>query len=376
VIGLETLDLASGFLVSVVGLPLALVVVASNPRSRTNQLLGGWLVVGYGSGFINYLWQMVPDERWSYNLALWNYAQLGAILLLYLAFVGTAIATPLVRSFASRTYLWVALLASAGWVGFVCLDPTAFVTNGARNSLGGWSWSEGTQSWIGVFGVAAVVVGAFAMVAAVQAYARAPAGSTRRMQMASYIAAFAVNDLTWVMLGIIELFVPTSVLLDLIDNVLTIIFLGLLARALLRYQLFDFDLKVKWTLQRGTVAAIILGVAVVAAQVAQNYLSGEFGWLAGGVAAGVLVFGIKPIERFAERLSDRAMPRTTGTPEYLAQRKHEIYRAALEDSLADGAVTAKERAVLVRLAQNLGIDGNEALRIEGDVLTSRGDGGA
>jgi hypothetical protein len=145
---------------------------------------------------------------------------------------------------------------------------------------------------------------------------------------------------------------------------------ALAAYALLRHRLLGIDLKIKWTLKRGTLVAIILGAFFVATAVAEQYLQG-YGFVFGGVAIGLLLFAIRPIERAIDRMADRAMPKTTGTPEYLAQRRHEIYRAALEDSLADGAVTAKERAVLVRLAANLGIDGNDAMRIEGEVLAGR-----
>jgi hypothetical protein len=104
---------------------------------------------------------------------------------------------------------------------------------------------------------------------------------------------------------------------------------------------------------------------------AEQYLQ-QFGWVFGGLAVGALLFALRPIERAIDRMADRAMPRTTGTPEYIAQRKHEIYRAAIEDMAADGTVSTKERTALIRLAANLGIDGNDALRIETDVLAPEG----
>jgi uncharacterized membrane protein YebE (DUF533 family) len=160
---------------------------------------------------------------------------------------------------------------------------------------------------------------------------------------------------------------------SLLQWILVLVSPVLLVGAMVRYQLFDFDVKLKRTLKRGALVGVVLVVFFVATAVAEQYLQG-YGYVAGGIAIGLMLLALRPIERAIDRMADRAMPKTTGTPEYLAQRKHEIYRAALEDSMADGAVTAKERAVLVRLAKNLELDGNDAMRIEGEVLSARSTG--
>jgi hypothetical protein len=257
--------------------------------------------------------------------------------------------------------------------------PTLLVSAGPAQPTadGGYAWPNTFLSnflvnlvWISV---------TFGCACGIQAFRRTPPGSAARAKAKAYLIAFATIDVSLVGMGIPYNLTSNMGAPEIVPWLFeTLQALGiavgplLLVRGMLRYQLFDFDVKVKKGLQRGTVAAIILGAAIIAAQVAQNFFANALGWLAGGAVAGLLFFAIKPIERFAERLSDHAMPRTTGTPEYFAARKHEIYRAALEDSLADGAVTAKERAVLVRLAANLELDGNDAMRIEGEVLASRG----
>jgi uncharacterized membrane protein YebE (DUF533 family) len=111
----------------------------------------------------------------------------------------------------------------------------------------------------------------------------------------------------------------------------------------------------------------VLAVFFVATAIAEQYLQG-YGLVVGGLAIGLLLFAIRPVECAIDRMADRAMPKTTGTPEYLAQRKHEIYRAAIEDAMRDGVVSAKERALLLRLAENLGLTGDESTRIERAVL--------
>ncbi|HLE97817.1 MAG TPA: hypothetical protein VI997_10640, partial [Candidatus Thermoplasmatota archaeon] len=100
-------------------------------------------------------------------------------------------------------------------------------------------------------------------------------------------------------------------------------------------------------------------IAVVAEQCLQRH-----GAVVGGVAVGLLLFAVRPIERAADRLADTAMPRVQDTDEYRTVRKREVYRAAVESALQDGIITEMERDVLATLQHELGIPAPEALRIE------------
>lgn len=155
---------------------------------------------------------------------------------------------------------------------------------------------------------------------------------------------------------------------DLFDFVIPLArFSGLvfLAYAIARQQLFDIDIKVKWTLRRGTVAAIFLAVFFVVAQLAQNFLSDRYGWAFGGIAAGLLLFAIAPIQRAAERLSDRAMPSVRPEdPFYVGEKKRETYRNAYATAWADGTMTPKDVRLLHEVREALGLPEREIVAIE------------
>lgn len=141
----------------------------------------------------------------------------------------------------------------------------------------------------------------------------------------------------------------------------------LAAYGILRHQLFDVDLRLKWTIRRGAVASIFIGVFFVVAQLAQNYLTESQGWAIGGVAAGLLLFGIAPLQRMAERVADAAMPNVNEPVRRGAAEDAAAYRAAVEMALADGVVTRQEEKALARLAERLGIGSDAAWSIREDV---------
>jgi hypothetical protein len=288
----------------------------------------------------------------------------------YLAFLGVAIDSP-VTSWLSRRYAQVTLaIAAAGFVIFCYADAYRVIVPLAQNP--GEQITETSAFTIDVNvdtarRIAMGVVLALSLVASLDALRRARGSPQKRQKAKGYLLAFACNDLA-ALLGALPGFSFTINLAESVGAlVLTICFVLFLLRALVRDQLFDFDVKLKWTLKRGTLVAIILGTFFVVSALAEQYLQ-QFGWVFGGLAVGALLFALRPIERAIDRLADRAMPKTTGTPEYLAQRKHEIYRAAVEEATRGGSVSVKERRLLLRLAGDLEIPADEAMRLESDVL--------
>lgn len=127
--------------------------------------------------------------------------------------------------------------------------------------------------------------------------------------------------------------------------------------ALLKHRLFDIDVKLRWTISRGTVAGVFFAVFLVAAQLAQNFFSESLGWMMGGLVAGVMLFAIAPIQRMAERLAMTAVPVQVAQD----QRRVELYRLALALALSDRAITRDEERHLAKLAEELGVTHTEAL---------------
>jgi hypothetical protein len=141
-----------------------------------------------------------------------------------------------------------------------------------------------------------------------------------------------------------------------------------LAYAVVRHQLLGIEVKVRWTIQKSTVAAIFIGVFFVVSESAQQVFSGQFGPLAGIVAAGGLVFALAPLQRAAERLASAAVPVVAAGPEPLVKsRRDEVYRRALRVALRDRRLLPEERIALGDLAEELGIGAGKAMALMHEV---------
>jgi hypothetical protein len=66
----------------------------------------------------------------------------------------------------------------------------------------------------------------------------------------------------------------------------------------------------------------------------------------------------------AERVAGVAMPNTQNTPEYAAFRKMQVYEAAVTEAQQEGGISRKERALLNRLRDSLGVSTSDAEAIE------------
>jgi hypothetical protein len=147
----------------------------------------------------------------------------------------------------------------------------------------------------------------------------------------------------------------------------TLLAVPLIAYGILRAHLFDIDLRIRWTIKQSTLAAAVVTIIYVLSEGASRLLSSELGSVAGLVAAGLVVFFLAPLQRFAERVASNAMPNTHNTPEYAAHRKLQVYESAIADALQGGGISEKERALLNRLRDTLGIAKVDADAIEHDL---------
>ncbi len=241
--------------------------------------------------------------------------------------------------------------------------------------IGGWQQPSYAPFEV-VFGPAAnVTIALYSLVAliglgsAIAARVRAPTALMRK-QANTYVAAFGARDTVMVFSTFIVvsgvwpgetgLMVGTT----LAPLLMELLFALLLGYAVLRFQAFDIELRVKLGINRTTLAAIFLAVFFVVGTISSEYLVDRLGFALGGVAAGMLLFAIAPLQRFAERVSNRAMPDVQDTPEYRTRRAKEMYQAAYEGMLVDDHITEKEKDVLAALAQDLGLGPKQVRDIE------------
>jgi len=141
------------------------------------------------------------------------------------------------------------------------------------------------------------------------------------------------------------------------------------AYGILNAQLFDIEFRLRSGVRGGTLAAVFVTVFFVAQEGAQATFGSANPWV-GIVAAGALVFALSPLQRFAERVAASALPHVKDTPSYRKTRKRDVYRGAVESLMADGQVSKKERGALLRLQRDLGLSGDEANRLEAEVLAA------
>lgn len=140
--------------------------------------------------------------------------------------------------------------------------------------------------------------------------------------------------------------------------------------ALARARLFDIDLRLKLTVSRGAVVATFTFVFILVSQVVEMFFENEFGqdYVVAGVACGLLLFALTPLQRWAERTADRLLPTVEKTPSYEGQRKRDVYRDALAEAWSDGQITIKERRMLDAFAKQLALDRSEAAQLEVEVV--------
>lgn len=140
---------------------------------------------------------------------------------------------------------------------------------------------------------------------------------------------------------------------------------GLVAYALLSRQLLEIDLVIKWTIKRGAVVGILLAAFFVASQLAQVLLPDVLGGpVIGGIVVGLLLFAIAPLQRFAERLSEKAVPNAKPVAALGGDERSAIYLDMARSAWKDGSINRSERGMLNQLQARLGISDAAAKKLE------------
>ena len=217
----------------------------------------------------------------------------------------------------------------------------------------------------------------FAFIAAIHAW-RVAAPGIARTRAGVFALAFGFRDICWGFIYIDGIIVIATGLFGTPepDYFYTIYACGtflavpLIAYGILRTQLFDIDLRIRWTIKQSTLATVVVTSIFLLSEGADRFLSAELGNVAGLLAAAVVVFFLAPLQRFAERVASAAMPNTKNTPEYAMFRKLQVYEAALTEALPDGNISDRERELLNRLRDSLGISLSDANAIEGELQKS------
>jgi len=299
-------------------------------------------------------------------LATVGTAAMVALPFAYLSFLAVSLDTPLVAPFRSRAARVLLVLASTVAAIFVFANPHMFISELYRPGWAPWNFQYAELGQLGA--QLQGIVYLFGLIAAVTVYIRAREGSVARNRAKWYAIAFGFRD---VFVGITQIlypiFRPVPFWGDFIYNPGTALafcaYILLLAYAVLRFQLFKIDLKVKFALQQSTVGALIIGGFIVGSEVLESFVPVSGTILNIFVAITILVV-LRPMQRLALRMTNGLMRSVQNTPGYLDVRRLEVYRAALEGAVQDGIVTDKERGILDQIRDDLGISPGEAVALE------------
>ena len=215
----------------------------------------------------------------------------------------------------------------------------------------------------------------YALVASIHAWHTA--SGPARSRAGIFALAFGARDICWgyaygmatwwLWAGTYQVVDPdVSGLPYIIYALGTLLAVPLIAYGILRTQLFDIDLRIRWTIKQSTLAGIFVAVFYLVTEGADRLFASELGNWIGLLASALLVFFLAPLQRFAERVAAIAMPNTQNTPEYAAYKKLQVYQAALDEALL-GGISEKERALLNHLRESLHIDPSDAAAIESDL---------
>lgn len=143
---------------------------------------------------------------------------------------------------------------------------------------------------------------------------------------------------------------------------------ALIAYAIVRHRLFGLDLKVKWTLGKGAVGAVFVAVFLTVSQLIQNLTSANFGIVGGAMAAGLLLFAIRPLENLGERFAQAVLPHAKPVTSMSKAEGLRLFQDQATLVWADGLMGVKERLLLDNLRERLGIPMKTAQKIEHEVI--------
>lgn len=155
-------------------------------------------------------------------------------------------------------------------------------------------------------------------------------------------------------------------------GVARILMISILAYGILRHQLLGIDVKIKWTIKQSTIAAMFIGLFFIISEVAAEFFSDRVGTYLGIVAAGILVFTMAPLQQFAQRFADKAMPGVKAVAEMTGDERARLYEEQVRGAWQDGVLSREEREMLERLRSGLKISVEAAHDIE-RVVTRKED---
>ena len=246
----------------------------------------------------------IPDSFYdSHQILLW-FLDLAhhlcdvAMISLYPPFLALALNTKLTRPFANKRVRIGLAIGSMVLVLGTLLSQSRFGTTLLYSTV--------------------MLLFIYALVASIHAWLIAQRGIARQ-RAGIFALAFGLRDIGWTLSYGISAWLMWSQadmtampdigwLMKIASALGTLLAVPLIAYGVLRTQLFDIDLKIRWTIKQSTLAGIFVALMFLISEGASKFLEAELGNWAGLLAATVVVFFLAPLQRFSERIASAAMP--------------------------------------------------------------------
>lgn len=364
-----------GVLVLLLAWSAAGVALWAAPRRRVNRQLAAVLLLEgvYGAGNFGLLF-FVTDPAVAAVFARLGAIAMTTLPLQYLVFLGVSLDSPIARPFGSRLGRGILHVATVAAVFALVRAPQLFITNVFVPDWAPWNftyvgWGPRVVQFHGI-------VSLFGLVVAIDAFRRAAPGSAARNLAGWFIVAFGIRDAFIAAIQVMMPYVrPIPFWGDLIYNpvhgMMYVTYVPLLAYAILRHQLLDIDLKVRFVLKQGTVGALLAGLFLVTSELIESVIHVE-GAVLGVLLAVVIAAALHPAQRLAERLATSAMPGVRPDETYLEGRRRDVLRSAIENAWADGHLTERDCRLIRLLREELRVGEREAFDLEAEVIARLG----
>jgi hypothetical protein len=142
--------------------------------------------------------------------------------------------------------------------------------------------------------------------------------------------------------------------------------------ALLRYALFDIDLKVRAAVAWTFVVVVFGATYFLVSETLEGLVSDRYGKVGGLAAAGLLTIAGEPLAKAGRRVAKALMPGVQDVRKVAPKAGEEIYRQQFLMLQEDGMLTEKERRSLEELRTHLGLVPKRASAIERLALAAAG----
>jgi hypothetical protein len=151
---------------------------------------------------------------------------------------------------------------------------------------------------------------------------------------------------------------------------------ALIGYAVVRHRALEAEVRFKVGIRRSVAATVFVAVFFVVAEVAANQLSDQFAFSVGGAAAGLLLFAIHPIQRWAERVANHTVPGAKRMADLSSRERRAIYEEQATLAWLDGSLERKERLLLDGLRERLALGHAEAEELERRAMAAVNDRGS